>query len=214
MSSLHPPRPDEVPHVTGRHHIVGRECDLVEEWEIYRQPDGSLVWRGDQHGVLFGRHVRRLGHAVIYSGRVERLQLHQRTPAGVHRQTYTVYEDGVLLSDNRVPGRRIIPAPAGTVLVGLFVSLVPDPPRVGGRQPVLWVDTDATGLLTSTVGEVRWTPAGSDHLTGPAGEWVCARWNLTDPWGNSHSLWVADSVGLVRWEQAAWVADLAAWRQG
>ncbi|MDQ7030492.1 MAG: hypothetical protein Q9O62_12285 [Ardenticatenia bacterium] len=138
MTAIHPPRPDEVPEQRGQHHVSGSAVNMEEVWEVYRQPDHMFVWRMDQQGIEHGRAVRRLGHAIVHGGRVERLQLQQRTPAGLHRQTYTFYADGVLLTDNRVPGRHVVSLEPDTLVVTPFVSLPVRPARTEAC-PVLWV---------------------------------------------------------------------------
>lgn len=213
MASIHPPRPGEHPRATGQYHIVGPKVDALEEWELYVGSDGSSVLRADQQGVEFGQEVRRLGHVVVVGERVERLQLHQRTPAGVHRQTYTVYEDGVLVTDNRTPGRRMVDAPSEALVVGPLISLPLWLREERGRRPVLWVYAAPTGLLASAVGHVEWTLAGYEELSSPTGTQHCARWDLLDPWGNRHAVWTTDQGRVVRWEQANWTASLVAWRE-
>lgn len=206
MTAIHPPRPDEVPERRGHHRVRGAKLDLEESWEVFRQPDGSLVWRVDQKGIERGREVRRLGHAIVRDGHVERLQVHQRTPAGLHRQTYTFYDDGALLTDNRVPGRHVLSLEPDTLVVTPFVSL-PLRPRGEGSQPVLWVHVTKQGLLTHAIAKAIWEDAGQESTTGPI-PGPCERWHLSDPWGVRHTLWLTAQGLVVRWEHPDWQATL------
>lgn len=112
MNYLHPPRQGETLVQRGTAHVEDASGAYHETWELYRAADGSLLVRIEQTGA----HTR-LVHAIVSpTGTLDRVQVRVMLADGRHEQTFTFFEDSILIADNRIAGRQAAP-PAQLVLM-------------------------------------------------------------------------------------------------
>lgn len=190
MKYLHPPADEE--HFAGSGAYDG---PLAEQWERHRRPDGFVTWRFEQEiddGV-------RLGHLIVNdAGTPERLQIHQRGNAGLQRQTYTFFEDSVVIADNRVAGRQMRELPEEWTLLTPFAGMCaltfPFAPtrEEPATQPVFVVYETKNDLLASRPVTMSFEPYGvDDHTVGGHG-YTGYGWRLQSEGEPAETLWLTD----------------------
>lgn len=190
MKYLHPPNDEERFAGSGAY-----DGPISEQWERHRRPDRFAVWRFEQSG----KGSLRLGHLLVNdAGRPERLQIHQRGEVGLQRQTYTFFDNSVIVADNRVAGRQMREVPDGWTLLTPFVGACafafPFAPtrEEPAEQPVFVVGEREDGLLASRLVTMRFEPYGvDDHTVGREG-YTGHGWRLRAEDEPAETLWLTD----------------------
>lgn len=190
MKYLHPPADDERFAGSGTY-----DGPVSEQWDRHRRPDGFIVWRFEQDTGA----GTRLGHLVMNeAGRPERLQIYQRGESGQQRQTYTFFEDSVIISDNRVAGRQMREVPDGWTLLtpfaGMCALVFPFAPTRDepAEQPVFDVDETEESLLVSRLVTMTFEPYGTDEHTVGGQGYTGYGWRLRGEGEPTETLWLTD----------------------
>lgn len=168
MNYLHTPGDEERLLDAGQYSIDNNGAIRTEKWERYERPDHFTVWHFEQRDTGQARSFRRLGHLLVNAANIpERLQIHQRGSAGLQHQTYTFFDDSVIVADNRVAGRSMIRLPENWTLRTPFLAAAvlafPFPPNheEGGTRAVYAIDESSEELLTGRLTMITFEPLGS-----------------------------------------------------
>lgn len=221
MKYLHPPDDKERLSVSGRYTVTADDTEVTETWECYHRSDGFAIWRVEQEGTQDGVALLRLGHLLVEgAGRPERLQIQQRGGTGLQRQTYTFFDDSVLVTDNRVAGRRTVELVEAWTLLTPFaaagaLALPFAPTRTEPAEHFVYVvRTNEDDLLEGRIEEVTLEPAGANEYVVGGTAHTGYGWRLQLQDQPEDVLWLTERGLTVQWERNGFAATLVALREG
>ncbi len=142
MNYLHPPRPGEALVERGTATVEDASGAYHETWERYHAADGSTLLRIEQAGAY-----TRLVHAIISpKGAIDRVQVRVMLADGRHEQTFTFFDDSILIADNRVAGRQTTP-PVSILLTPFAALPIWQAPPIGNAAAALVITAAPGGRL-------------------------------------------------------------------
>ena len=219
MKYLHSPGDEDQFVESGQYTVTDGERTITETWEQYRRPDGFTVWCFEQTGVPF----ERLGHLLINADDApERLHVHQRGDAGAHRQTYTFFDDGVMIADNRVAGRWSVELPEQRALLTPFAAAArfafTFPPTQNERitHQLYLIRQSPEGILAGRLSQVQFAPLGTDEFEISEQTYTGYGWRLFLQQGTEEFIWLTDAGVPLTWVHSGWEASLTkrrTWRK-
>lgn len=201
MNYLHPPRKGEALVQSGTAQVEDASGAYLETWEHYRAPDGSKLVRIEQTGA----HTRLVHVILSPMGALDRLQVRVSLADGRHEQTYTFFDDSVLIADNRVAGRQAIP-PVQIVLTPFAaVPFWQSPPT--GDVSALVVSAAPGGRLHWEERTLHIAPPETETLTLGGQPIAAHRYTLSGD-DFSAALWLDDAGMLLQAQTPAYTAHL------
>nr|WP_290667409.1 hypothetical protein [Ardenticatena sp.] len=191
MNYLHPPRPGEALVERGTATVEDASGAYHETWERYRAADGSTLLRIEQAGA----HTR-LVHAIISpEGAIDRVQVRVMLADGRHEQTFTFFDDSILIADNRIAGRQAAPLAQLVLMPFAALPVWTTPPT--GESTALVLAATPSGRLHWEERSLEVAPPEADTQTLDGHTLATRRYILTGD-DFTATLWLDETGALVQ----------------